>query len=121
MTTPLEQMRARLEAATEGPWHWEGDYPEGTCPHGTEWADHGPDLIAADGSAVTVAIGYDSSSLKIKDADADFIAHARTDMETLLRVAEAALARQDADWDNLSERTDALDDALAALTESIPE
>jgi hypothetical protein len=96
----LDAIQARADAATEGPWEWEGDYPSGHCPHDTEWTDHGPDLVIvaklpADKygvepvADVITSSGYDASSLTIRDADAEFIAHAREDVPFLLaRVRE---------------------------------
>jgi hypothetical protein len=70
-----EQEKVAL-AATEGPWVWEGDYPYGHCPHTTEWTDHGPDLVGqtSERPDVISALGYDSTSLSIKDSDAEHIA-----------------------------------------------
>ena len=65
--------KAKAEAATAGPWRWTGDYPEGTCPHGYEWTDHGPDLQSGDDYVITTS-GYDASGLNIKDVDAEHIA-----------------------------------------------
>lgn len=54
-----------VSAHTPGPWHWEGDYPKGHCPHESPWTDHGPDLIAQDGTCVLEATGHDASRLDV--------------------------------------------------------
>ena len=61
----LDSIRARVEAASEGPWHvsFTGEQVHGPQ---SEW----------------VSDAYEN--------DAEFIAHARTDIPLLLKVAEAA-------------------------------
>ncbi len=101
----MTDLRRLAEAATPGPWHWEGDAPDGApehCPHGTEWTDHGPDLLPADSGppdykSVITSSGFDASSLHISDADAAYIAAANPQavLALLDRVArlEVALRR----------------------------
>lgn len=77
----------RLSNATPGVWRWEGDLPDGTCPHDNEWTDHGPDLVSSvgtDSTPVITSSGYDASSLNISAADADFILNAPQDIADLL-------------------------------------
>lgn len=86
LTARWDEEEAVARAATPGPWKWTGDYPQGTCPHLTEWSDHGPDLEST-GASVTFASGeaapalvitssgYDASGLTIEDANADHIAY----------------------------------------------
>jgi len=84
----LDAIKARCEAATAGPWHWSGDYPsDAPCPHGTDWTDHGPDLTSSTDPVITSS-GYDASSLDVSDADAEFIAAARSDVPALLAEIE---------------------------------
>lgn len=64
---------------TPGPWHWKGDGftdEPSHCPHGTDWTDHGPDLVSATGEVVICSTGYDASNVDIKAADARLIAAA---------------------------------------------
>lgn len=84
MTDRLAEIRARLGAATKGPWFrekspiaegYEDQWVEVSAPTG---------LIATCGNAV--------SDWRVDAANADFIAHSRDDEEALLRVAEAAQA-----------------------------
>jgi hypothetical protein len=95
MSLDIEAIRKRVAAATEGPWQWwnlEG------ADQG--WSDNGPNLetvargpIYDDGSqgaAKTVlgAWGHDAWGTTIEPADAEFIAHARTDVRDLLAEVE---------------------------------
>ena len=79
----IAEDEAGARTASPGPWKWEGDYPKGHCPHGTDWTDHGPDLVSSvktndkfdrEFHAVIESSGYDASSLTITDDDAEFIA-----------------------------------------------
>ena len=92
----IAAIRARLDAATPGPWYWAGDYPSNApCPHTTEWTDHGPDLMSrtvqkpwGGDTTVITSSGYDASSLNVEDADAELIAHAPQDLAFLLAEVE---------------------------------
>lgn len=67
----LDEIRARCEAATKGPWRCEIE------THGCHWLFDG--------------LGTVLCYLKWEDADdAEFIAHARADLPALLAVATAA-------------------------------
>ena len=67
----LDEIRARCEAATKGPWRCEIE------THGCHWLFDG--------------LGTVLCYLKWEDADdAEFIAHAREDLPALLAVVEAA-------------------------------
>ncbi|WP_087075917.1 hypothetical protein [Mycobacterium dioxanotrophicus] len=103
MSDVVERAKAALEGVTPGPWTWDGDTfsdaAEHKCPHGTQWTDHGPDLVRGneDGSAieeysadndVITSGGYDASGLEIKTADAEFIAAARTLVPELVAEVE---------------------------------
>lgn len=88
-TTPLDldAIRARAEAATEGPWavapedfgpHTEGDFP--VVDRRADYIGHSPD----DG----VRAGFDLP-------DAEFIAHARTDVPALVEEVERLRERLD--------------------------
>lgn len=86
-----ESVRARLNAATPGPWRWN---VASHVEHTEAWDEtvvvrH----ISAGGDDSTVAeIGRDFSS---NNVDAEFIAHARTDLERALDVIEAVPALVD--------------------------
>lgn len=94
-TEILTDWKAKTDAATEGPWTWDGDSfddaDQESCPHGTEWTDHGPDLRAA-GEGVITSWGYDASGLRIETADAEFIAMSRSAFPRLLAAVEAIRA-----------------------------
>ncbi len=71
----FEALAARLAEASPGPWR-----------------RHGADVYAADNSGTPILLGRDGSS-EIRhpsDADADFVAHARTDLEELMRARDQA-------------------------------
>lgn len=113
----LAAIESRCEAATRGPWKWRGDYPTGTpCQHGTDWADHGPDLVSETDtvpgkvlppcSYVTTVSGYDASRLNIEDADAEFIAHARTDVPRLIAALRASRGEAERLYSSASPLTD---------------
>jgi len=95
--------KAALQGVTPGPWTWDGDTfsdaPEYKCPHGTQWCDHGPDLVRGnpDGSTfeefdqanmVITSNGYDASGLEIRTADAEFIMNTRGLVPDLLDAVE---------------------------------
>ena len=112
------------DGATEGPWTWDGDTfsdaPEHKCPHGTQWCDHGPDLVRGnpDGSTfkefdadnlVITSNGYDASSLEVKTADAEFITAARTlvpELVSALKEAQERLREADELLDAVAEVAD---------------
>jgi hypothetical protein len=72
--TEVEQIRARVMAASPGPWR-----------------RHGAD-VWAEGSSTPLFTGRDESSVvrEQADADAEFVAHARADVLSLLSLFEAA-------------------------------
>ena len=90
MTDRLEEIRARAEAATPGPWRWRGllaakgseqtyaGYPQRVFGRNTDPVDTSPALIAEtfDGHSDTAP------------PNADFIAHAREDIPYLLAEIE---------------------------------
>ncbi len=84
----LDAMKARLAAATLGPWNWQaGDAS-------MIWL-HGPDDMRDVVLTCTRCESCQKSEKKCdwpEKADGDFIAHARTDMELLLAVAQASCA-----------------------------
>ena len=74
----LAEIRARVEAATEGPWEWLAH----TTVDGDKWAVfHGE-------STPALAMNNDGWA-----PDAEFIAHARTDLPALLAAVEAVMKR----------------------------
>ena len=70
-----EAIAARLAEASPAPWH-----------------RHGADVYATDGLETPILVGRDGSSeiRRQSDADAEFVAHARTDLSELLRAHEQA-------------------------------
>ena len=80
----LDQIEARANAATEGPWEWEGDAK-------AEWEEGANSLVPSrrPDDPVLYGYGYDASGIEVKTpADAEFIAHARTDVPWLLEQVE---------------------------------
>jgi hypothetical protein len=79
VTAPLDldAIEARAEAATEGPWWPEGKVIGGWRIYARD-REQAPDFTEV-GSVREVFVGTGQH-----DADADFIAHARTDVPALL-------------------------------------
>lgn len=79
MTLDREAIKARVEAATRGPWV-------------SPWDDPDPDAAALrteDGLEVVGVLQYDAHPyLAVLAADADFIAHAREDVPKLIAEVE---------------------------------
>ena len=85
----LNEIEARANAATEGPWEWEGEAK-------AEWELGANSLVPSrrPDDPVLYGYGYDASGIEVSnDADAEFIAHARTDMPALVAVARYALSQ----------------------------
>lgn len=94
--TILDDIRARAEAATPGPWQW--------SPEENVWGDCGPNLetvergpVYSDGSqgaeaTVVGSWGHDANGISVEDSDKEFIAHAREDVPRLLHAVYAVLA-----------------------------
>ena len=85
-TDELAEIRARVDAATEGPWTASGEYAGSwevtyTWRPGTELAECSRVLDVSD---MGDACG--------NQGDAEFVAHARTDVPRLLDAVEAVLA-----------------------------
>ena len=80
----LNEIEARANAATEGPWEWEGEAK-------AEWELGANSLVPSrrPDDPVLYGYGYDASGIEVKTpADAEFIAHARTDVPWLLEQVE---------------------------------
>ena len=80
----LDEIEARANAATEGPWEWEGEAKAG-------WEIGANSLVPSrrPDDPVLYGYGYDASGIEVKTpADAEFIAHARTDVPWLLEQVE---------------------------------
>lgn len=76
MDERLEEIRARVAAATDGPWgEYHQDYNAGWYSDGVYSQDKGQWIIAANNAACAV---------KATPADRAFIAHARSDIPYLL-------------------------------------
>ena len=85
----LDEIEARANAATEGPWEWEGEAKG-------EWEIGANSLVPSrrPDDPVLYGYGYDASGIEVKSpADAEFIAHARTDMPALVSVVRFALSQ----------------------------
>ena len=83
----LDKIEARANAATEGPWEWEGEAK-------AEWEIGANSLVPSrrPDDPVLYGYGYDASGIEVKSpADAEFIAHARTDVPALVAALKAAL------------------------------
>jgi hypothetical protein len=74
-----EAIVARLAKASSAPWH-----------------RHGADVYATDDLDTPILVGRDGSPeiRRQSDADAEFVAHARTDLEELLRAYQASRSSQ---------------------------
>ena len=83
----LNEIEARANAATEGPWEWEGEAK-------AEWEIGANSLVPSrrPDDPVLYGYGYDASGIEVKTpADAEFIAHARTDMPDMAAALRAVL------------------------------
>ncbi len=84
----LNEIEARANAATEGPWEWEGEAK-------AEWEIGANSLVPSrrPDDPVLYGYGYDASGIEVKTpADAEFIAAARTTVPRLLDALEGVLA-----------------------------
>ena len=83
----LDEIEARAHAATEGPWEWEGEAK-------AEWEIGANSLVPSrrPDDPVLYGYGYDASGIEVKTpADAEFIAHARTDVPDMAAALRAVL------------------------------
>ena len=83
----LDKIEARANAATEGPWEWEGEAK-------AEWEIGANSLVPSrrPDDPVLYGYGYDASGIEVKTpADAEFIAHARTDVPDMAAALRAVL------------------------------
>ena len=83
----LNEIEARANAATEGPWEWEGEAKG-------EWEIGANSLVPSrrPDDPVLYGYGYDASGIEVKNpADAEFIAHAREDVPALVAALRAVL------------------------------
>ena len=92
----IEAIRTRLQAATPGPWEWEGeskeDWPQSDnslvtayVPEGEKWRE-----------PLVSGWGYDASGISVhKDADGELIANAPTDIAYLLNIIDQVSAAMD--------------------------
>lgn len=92
LASTLAEIREREQAATKGPWEWDvipalGDRPAVLLPDPDN--DDRADLL------------FQADAPQATEADAEFIANARTDVPRLLAALEAALKEAD----NLSRKT----------------
>ena len=88
----LDKIEARTNAATEGPWEWDGESNE-------PWPAGDNSLRSVSGAKddlVLYAWGYDAYGIEAaRDADAEFIANARVDVPRLLAAVRAVEAIAD--------------------------
>lgn len=88
MTDELSKIKARLEAATPGPWH-DSEMSMSKISWGGLWAET---FHIAKRGADVVAVVWDPDELPGEQAaNANFIAHAHTDIAALLRALELAV------------------------------
>ena len=83
----LDEIEARANAATEGPWEWEGEAK-------AEWEIGANSLVPSrrPDDPVLYGYGYDASGIEVKTpADAEFIAHSRTDVPDMAAALRAVL------------------------------
>ena len=83
----LNEIEARANAATEGPWEWEGEAK-------AEWEIGANSLVPSrrPDDPVLYGYGYDASGIEVKSpADAEFIAASRTDVPALVEALRAGL------------------------------
>ena len=83
----LNEIEARANAATEGPWEWEGEAK-------AEWEIGANSLVPSrrPDDPVLYGYGYDASGIEVKTpADAKLIAHARTDVPDMAAALRAVL------------------------------
>ena len=83
----LNEIEARANAATEGPWEWEGEAK-------AEWEIGANSLVPSrrPDDPVLYGYGYDASGIEVKTpADAELIAHARTDVPDMAAALRAVL------------------------------
>lgn len=99
MTDRLRQIEERVNGATEGPWRVVGRHGG----HRTNW------IMVTSGTLAMAAADY--------EADAAFIAHARSDIPWLL----AALAEMEADRDQHVDRADQAERRAASLEAALRE
>ena len=84
----LEAIKARSEAATEGPWEWDNPTV------GQHWSRPEPWATVVDDEVNCGGYCYGGSSSPIKsDADGQFIAHAREDIPALVAEVERLRAQ----------------------------
>lgn len=89
----LDEIKARAEAATEGPWEWT-QYRVPTLegwkgdPANYRWQT---EVLEADHNGECGCRSACQLELTVDPADAEFIAHARTDVPALVAAVEAVL------------------------------
>lgn len=83
MNIDLDAIRARADAATDGPWRSDKEW--GAITHGPDAVVHA--FYADDCESCAVNI-EDEATVVIDPADAEFIAHAREDIPALLAEVE---------------------------------
>jgi hypothetical protein len=84
----IESIKARLEAATEGPWEMTDHVERYHVPEAAPDAVYEYHWWSIDHNCVTVV--EDMRGAEESEPDFDLIAHAPTDLRALLKVAEAA-------------------------------
>jgi len=97
----LDQIKARLQAATPGPWEADTGV-RGDC---VVWGPNGRFLMNAQAEPHWIEYPGEkrSVSFDVDRRDAEFIAHARTDVPALLALVRAQQAKLDAAADLISE------------------
>ena len=75
---PIEAIEARANAATPGPWRYRGKSNTVHESPGREEFEYGPKIF-----------GFDDGVDEIRNEDASFLVHARTDIPALLEYIRA--------------------------------
>ncbi len=91
MSSQLDAIKARAEAATEGPWTWSGsEAPVLGGYAGTSYR-YSEEVIEAEHHGECGCRSLCQLELTVGKADAEFIAHSRADIPALVAAVEAVL------------------------------
>lgn len=100
----LEEIKQRAEAATPGPWHTGrrlGNFWNHAAIATVDYNANEAAWEADQNTHKNTVVGVNNESGHIEDADALFIAHARTDIPKLLKIIElyeSVMHNTDAVW-----------------------
>lgn len=85
----LDAIKARVEAATPGPWKADGGEVSQHWSRPEPWQE----VVSTEVSCMSYCYGGTARGVE-RDADAEFIAHARTDVPALVAEVERLRARE---------------------------